>query len=86
MYKKSIMLEVGGYNESIWTAEEYEFHLRLKSLGYKYGYIDEITYYYRYFKQSKSYQYRRKRGKEFKEKRQEYIEKIKQKYSSKQSK
>lgn len=54
MYRKEVFDEVGMFNESLWTGEEYEFNLRLLSVGKKCKYVDEVLYYYRRHNAQKS--------------------------------
>ena len=46
MYRRDVLLEIEGYDETLWTAEEHELHLRLNYKGYKHGYLDAVTYHY----------------------------------------
>ena len=43
MYRRDMLLKVGGMNETLWTAEEYELNMRLLKLGYKLGYVDSFV-------------------------------------------
>ncbi len=79
MYRRSVFLEAGGYDEKLWTAEEYEFHLRLLKLGYKVGHLPAVTYHHRLHKQSKSYR-GRKNHDQRKAERERLIRSIKNKY------
>jgi len=54
MFKKSILDAVGGFDESLTCAEEYELNLKLLDAGYKLGYSDKILYNYRRHDQQKS--------------------------------
>lgn len=56
LYKKSILFDIGGYDESLETAEEYDLHLKLLSHGYDFyhGYLDETVYRYRLHQDNKS--------------------------------
>jgi GT2 family glycosyltransferase len=60
MYRTEILREIGGMDESLWTAEEYEMHLRLMKNGYLPGYVPKFVYYYRVWGRSKSVTHRRK--------------------------
>jgi hypothetical protein len=42
------------FNETLWTAEEYEFNMRIMVNGCKLGYLDSITYNYRLHPKQKS--------------------------------
>lgn len=76
MYKKGVLCEIGGYNEKLWTGEEYELHLRLLSMGYTVTYIPKIVHRYRLHQINKSYNLTH--GK--KQERAEYIRDIAAKY------
>lgn len=47
LYSLKMLIEVGGWDESLWTAEEYDLHLKLMKSGYKLGYVPKIVYRYR---------------------------------------
>lgn len=47
LYRKSALLAVGGMDESLWTAEEYDLHLRLMIRGFKWTYLDKVVFRYR---------------------------------------
>jgi glycosyltransferase involved in cell wall biosynthesis len=68
-YKKQVLLDVGGYDESLWTGEEYELNLRLLALGYKLGIVNKVVYKYRLHDHNKSMDM----SVEDKEKRRKYI-------------
>ena len=68
--------ELSGYDESLWTAEEYEFHLRCVAEGYKLHYVPKIVFQYRVWASSKSIVYRKTR----KQERKEYIKSIKERF------
>ena len=54
LYSKEAFLAVGGYDEHLWTAEEYDLHLRLLKAGYKHRHIPAIVYKYRKHDDNKS--------------------------------
>ena len=76
LYKKSMLVKVGGYNEELWTAEEYDLHLRLLRDGYKHRHIPGIVYNYRLHEGNKSVTRTSFRRLE----RHEYIAQIRQRY------
>ena len=76
LYRTDMLRDLGGYDESLWTAEEYEFHLRCVSKGFKLHYVPKIVFNYRVWASSKSIVYRRTR----KQEREEYIESIRDKF------
>ena len=76
LYRTDMLRELGGYDESLWTAEEYELHLRCISNGFKLHYVPKIVYNYRVWASSKSLIYRKTR----KQERDKYIEEIRDKF------
>ena len=58
LYRTDMLRELGGYDESLWTVEEYEFHLRCLHQGYKFVYLPRVVFNYRIWPSSKSFQYR----------------------------
>jgi glycosyltransferase involved in cell wall biosynthesis len=77
MYRTEVLREIGGMDESLWTAEEYEMHLRLMSMGHLPGYTNKFVYFYREWNQQKSRTYRRT----IKKQRDEEIKRIQSLYS-----
>lgn len=59
IYRTEVLREIGGMDESLWTGEEYEMHLRMYSLGYLPKYIDKEVYFYRMWAGGKSRMLRR---------------------------
>jgi glycosyltransferase involved in cell wall biosynthesis len=51
---KSHVIKENRFDESLWTAEEYEYHLRLLSKSYEIGFIDEVIFKYRLHQNQKS--------------------------------
>ena len=47
LFKKQSFLHVGGYDEKLPYAEEYDFYFKLLVSGYKFSYVDAFVYYYR---------------------------------------
>ena len=47
MYRREIFDKVGGFDETLNTQEEYEFHLRCLTAGFKIGYCDSTLAFYR---------------------------------------
>jgi len=76
LYKTSVLRAIGGYDEKLWTGEEYELHLRLMSKGYSVTYIPKIVHRYRLHQTNKSYNL--VHGKKLE--RAEYIKEIAKKY------
>jgi len=78
LHRTKLLKEIGGMDESLWTAEEYEMHLRLMSKGYLPGYINKFVYFYRLHREQQSRQLRIKN----KPKRDEEIRRIQALYSN----
>lgn len=72
LYRTELLREIGGMDESLWTGEEYDMHLKLMSLGYLPGYVDKIVYCHRLWSGQKSKQLRKNR----KDERQKEISRI----------
>ena len=53
VYKRKCF-ETALYNTELWTGEEYEYNMRLLSLGFNLGYLPEVTYMYRKHEHQKS--------------------------------
>lgn len=79
IYRTETLLSIGGMDESLWTGEEYEMHLRLWSQGFIPRYIDKEVYVHRLWGGQKSKQLRRTN----KNKRDEEIKRIQALYSDK---
>ena len=76
LYRKDILLEVGGYDVTLFTGEEYDLHLKLLYNGYKCNYIPKVVHNYRLHGYNKSYS----AGPDERKWRQEYIREIAKKY------
>ena len=76
LFRRDILDEIGGMDETLETGEEYDMHLKLLSLGHNPAYIDKEVYHYRMWAYNKSKMYRRER----KEWRQAQLDKIKARY------
>lgn len=72
LYRTEVLRAVGGWDESLWTAEEYDLHLKLLKAGYTHKHIPEVVYRYRRHSGNKSGRNR--------EARHELINQIKQRY------
>jgi glycosyltransferase involved in cell wall biosynthesis len=59
IYRTKVLLSIGGMDESLWTGEEYEMHLRLWSKGINPRYIDKEVYIHRLWNGQKSKKLRR---------------------------
>ena len=79
MYRKDVLIDIGGMDETLVTGEEYDMHLKILSLGYEPAYIDKEVYHYRMWSGGKSVIYRRKRT----EWRKNELAKIKARYTNK---
>lgn len=54
MYNRRVFDNYGLFDEDLWTAEEFDFNLRILSKGAKLGYCDKILYRYRRHETQKS--------------------------------
>ena len=54
MYRKSILVAVGGFDEGLETAEDYDMNMLLLSKGYKIGYVNKFVGRYRLHETNKS--------------------------------
>ena len=73
LYRTDVLRAVGGWDESLWTAEEYDLHLKLLKNGYKHRHIPEVVYRYRRHGDNKSSKNRLSRHKLIKQIRQRYV-------------
>jgi len=74
---KSHVIKENRFDVDLLTAEEYEYHLRLLSKGYKIGFIDEVIFKYRLHENQKSIG---NLGKEYQAKRNNVKQLIKNRY------
>ena len=79
LYNTEVLKEIGGMNEDLWTAEEYDMHLKLWSMGHAPNYIDETVYVHTLWGGQKSKVLRRTHKNE----RDEEIRRIQSLYSDK---
>ena len=54
LYKTDLVDRFGGFDEDLWTAEEYDWHLKIMSQGATLGFLPKETYFYRRHDQQKS--------------------------------
>jgi len=54
LYSHNMLQELGGFDEKLQTAEEYEFHLRALSSNYVFGYLPHVVAKYRHHSSNKS--------------------------------
>ena len=59
LYRKEVFALIGGFDEEIHYAEEFDFNLRCLWAGFKLGYVDDTLYYYRRHPNTKSVEIRR---------------------------
>lgn len=76
LYTRRCFEQTGGFDDTLITGEEYDFHLRLLSMGFKLGYVDSIVHLYRVHQFQKS-TYTDAEGKEL---RHSYIQEIRERY------
>lgn len=79
LYKTELLREIGGMDETLWTGEEYDMHLKLWTLGYIPKYIDAEVYIHRLWSGQKSRVLRKSKPNE----RAEEIKRIQSLYSDK---
>ena len=76
-YRKECFDKFGLFDESLWTGEEYDLHLKFLSQGARIGYVDKIVFKYRLHDFQKSIG---KHTLEYKRQRQIAIQEIKDRY------
>ena len=76
LYRTEMFSKLNGYDQTMWTAEEYEFHLRCLANGYTPHYVSSIVCEYREWEGSKSRIYRLQK----KQERLDYIEEMREKF------
>jgi len=79
MYHKSVFDKFGLFNEDLWTAEEYEFNLRLLSKKIQFHYCNKYIAYYRRHINQKSIG---NTNEDYQQKRQRVIKQIKNLYTN----
>jgi glycosyltransferase involved in cell wall biosynthesis len=47
MIRRDVILEMGGFDTSMWTFEDQDLWLRLAKKDYQFGYVDKVLAYYR---------------------------------------
>lgn len=62
MYRRTALESVGGWDEGLTTAEEYDLHLRLLYQGWTFAAVDAVTVTYRQHPGGKSQAVKRRRG------------------------
>lgn len=77
LYRRDCFDRFGGFDETLWCAEEYEFNMRLLYNGCKLNYCDSFMQRYRRHKKQKSLG---NTGREYQAKRQVEINKIKNRF------
>ena len=48
LHRREALLEVGGFDPTLDSAQEYELHLRLAATGYVFRYFDDVVYHQRH--------------------------------------
>ena len=59
LYRTDLLRLIGGMDETLWTGEEYDMHLKLWSKGFVPGYVDKEVYVHRIWAGQKSRKYRK---------------------------
>jgi GT2 family glycosyltransferase len=57
MYRRNVLEAVGGMDETLWTAEEFDMNVRMLKTGFKLGYVDAFVQHNRIHDRSKSRTY-----------------------------
>ena len=76
LYRTEMFSKLNGYDQTMWTAEEYEFHLRCLANDYTPHYVSSVVCEYREWEGSKSRIYRLQK----KQERLDYIEEMREKF------
>jgi glycosyltransferase involved in cell wall biosynthesis len=74
LYHRRTFEQTGGWDETIWTAEEYDWHLLLTAKNFQRGYLPKVTYWQRFHDTSKYNYFVTQHGAERKELREMIIE------------
>ena len=77
LYKTDLVDRFGGFDEELWTAEEYDWHMKIMSQSATLGFLPKETYYYRRHELQKSLG---NRDREYQDKRIALIEEIRNRY------
>jgi len=59
IYRTELLKQIGGLDETLWTAEEYDMHLKLWTAGHVPGYINKEVYIHTLWSGQKSKFYRK---------------------------
>jgi GT2 family glycosyltransferase len=78
-YKREVFDRFGGWDETLWTAEEYDFHMKLLKGGAKIGWCDRVVYRIRIHEDQKSVGVL---SREYQAKRQAEIKRIRERYGA----
>lgn len=78
LYRTPILQAIGGMDETLWTGEEYDMHLKLWSKGFIPGYVDKVVYLHTLWSGQKSKILRQTRKSE----RDEEIKRIQARYTN----
>ena len=80
LHSRKALIDVGLMDESLNYGEEYDLNLKLAQAGYKFGYLDKITFRYRCWDEMKSMQVKVSSGKDFIMRKREIRNRINMKY------
>ena len=81
LYRADALRAVGGFDESLRYAEEFDLHLRLAAAGYRFGWLDMPTYVYRMHSHQKSMQGGYTDGEVYLQRKREILRTVVQKYN-----
>jgi len=76
LYKRSVFERTGGWDENLWTGEEYDWHLLLTHWNFQRGYVPKIVLFQRMHTDSKYNYFEANHGQE----RRNLIESIRKRY------
>lgn len=54
LYLRAALVTVGGFDESLWTGEEWELHMRMAKAGMSFSYLPKVVHMYRMHSRQKS--------------------------------
>lgn len=86
LYRRAALEVVGGLDENLEYAEEFDLHLRLAAAGYRFGYLDKTVYRYRMHEHQKSMQGGYRDGEEYIKRKRYILHNIVEKYQGSQLK
>lgn len=86
LYRRAMLEVVGGIDERLRFAEEFDLHLRLALAGYRFGYVDKEVYLYRLHDYQKSMQGGFRDGQAYLERKRYILHNVVERYQGNQTK